>query len=778
MDRLLIPEKNCANPDSSEGEIEGLSESMKWFVSPLVVLLGTLILCPPAHADSLRTVRVAILCGQSNMAGGSKALETTDWPRPWLDMSSVIDPPNNSWRGLKMPAEGGDGVQAGVGEVLQAAYPGDQIAIVKVSQGATGISYWAEPGAAGCAALISRLAAAKARLEAQVATGEIKGFQFVGFFYMQGENEMDAWNTASTKLYFQHFHRLAAAVRECAGNPDLPVIVGRTGIYYAASTIRTAHGNKRIFPEALTPKEKGFRPFAKDSEFINSDVLRGHVLYEGYSDAVRTAQIGWTLYDKHSAWVEADDFELGDYFHFGEGDPGKITLGRRMARAALRLNGLPAEDELTVDAGPHRWVHPGKIQLVAKVLSGPSKPERVTWTQLPIRDNQPVAEISAPNSLETEIAIPEPGTYAFRVEAVDGSLRHAQTVNVYALPADANLPAFGSSPVFYAPRPGAPVTLAPQIVNPDNDPLTYSWKAPFPEPGRRFGQGQAIFSSNSTANPTVVFTWPGAQILRLEISDGTARSDGNASGWINVPVFVGVDGPSFPDYSARWSFEEKDYLLAEMNEFAPQQKNNGVTQAADAAVGKGSGVFDGASHLRNHVGHWDAAPLFLRPYGNFTLSLWVKPDAPAEGTQVLYEEGGSGNDSAITLRLHEGKIEAAIFEAGALHTVSAPAPRVGVWTHVVFVFEGSARQMKLLINGTEAASTPVPFDKVSKRSMASAIGARLQQDAFNNTGEKEDVADFFRGKIDEVRLYERTLDAAEMAKLHQQGSAVPPAKAP
>jgi hypothetical protein len=753
---------------------------MRLFPSSLAVLTTLLLLCPknlPAEdssqttdKSSARMVRVAILCGQSNMAGGSKALEDTAWLRPWLDMTSVTDKPNTEWKGLKMPSEGGDGVQAGVAEVLQAAYPEDRITIVKVSQGATGVTYWADPGAAGREALISRLAAAKARLEAQVAAGEIKGYQFVGFFYMQGENEMDAWNTATTKLYFQHFHRLVGAVRGCVGNSDLPVIVGRTGIYYAASTIRTANGNKRIFPEALTPKDKGYRPFAKDSEFINSDVQRGHVLYEGYSDAVRTAQIGWTLYDKHSAWAEADDFELADYFHFGEGDPGKITLGRRMARAALRLNGLSAEDELTLDAGPHRWVHPGKIRLAGKVASGPAKPARVVWTQLPIRENQPTSEISAPDSLETDIVIPEPGTYAFRVEAIEGTHRHAQTVNVYALPAEANLPAYGSSPVFYAPRPGAPVTLTPQIVNPDNDPLTYSWKAPFPEPHRRFGQGQAFFSSNATANPTVVFTWPGAQILRLEISDGTSRSDGNASGWINVPVFVGFDGPSFPDYSARWSFEEKEHLLAEMNEFAPQQKNSGVTQAADAAVGAHSGSFDGTSHLRNHIGHWDAGPLFLRPYGNFTLSLWVKPDAPAEGTQVLYEEGGSAKDSALTVRLHEGKIEAGLFEGGALHTVAASAPKAGEWTHVVFVFDGSARQMKLLVNGTEATSTPVPFDKLSKRSMASAIGARLQQDAFNNTGEKDDTGDFFRGKLDEIRLYEHVLDETTLRNLQAAGS--------
>lgn len=704
------------------------------------------------------------------MAGGSKALDDTAWPRPWLDMTSVTDQPNTAWKGLKMPSEGGEGVQAGLAEVLQAAYPDDQIAIVKVSQGATGITYWSEPDGAGHKALMERVTAAKARLEAQVAAGEIKGFQFVGFFYMQGENEMDAWNTATTKRYFEYFHRLVAAVRACVANPDLPVVVGRTGIYYAASTIRTSHGDRREFPVTKDRKEKGYRPYDAEPEFINSDVMRGHVYYEGYSDSVRTAQVGWTLYDKHSAWVGADDFELGDYFHFGEGDPGKITLGRRMARAALRLNGIKADDELVLDAGPHRWVHPGKIRLAAKVVSGPSQPAKIEWKQLPVREGQPVTEIASSDSLETDVNIPEPGTYAFRIEAVDGTRRDALTVNVYALPADANLPAYGSAPLHYAPRPGAPVALSAQVVNPDNDPLIYTWKAPYPEQHRRFGQGQAVFSSTNATNPTVRFTWPGVQIVRLEISDGTKREDGNASGWINVPVFVGADGPLLPDYSARWSFEEDGYLLAEMNETVPQQENRGVVQSPDAAVGAHSGAFNGSSYQRNHVGHWDSSPLFLRPYANFTLSLWVNPDAPAGGTQVLYEEGGSGKDSALTLRIHDGKLEGGLFEGGALHSVSTPAPAADKWTHVVFAFDGTARELKLWIDGREAAKAQVPFDKLSKRSMASAIGARLQQDAFNNAGGTDDAGDFFRGKLDEIRLYERALDEKALRELHAAGS--------
>jgi hypothetical protein len=48
--------------------------------------------------------------------------------------------------------------------------------------------------------------------------------------------------------------------------------------------------------------------------------------------------------------------------------------------------------------------------------------------------------------------------------------------------------------------------------------------------------------------------------------------------------------------------------------------------------------------------------------------------------------------------------------------------------------------------------------------------ARLHQDAFNNTGEKDDTGDFFRGNLDEIRLYERVLDEAALRDLQAAGS--------
>ena len=269
------------------------------------------------------------------------------------------------------------------------------------------------------------------------------------------------------------------------------------------------------------------------------------------------------------------------------------------------------------------------------------------------------------------------------------------------------------------------------------------------------------------------FTWPGVQILRLQINDGTTRADGNASGWINVPVFVGTDGPAYPDYSARWSFNQADYLLAEMNTTAPQQVNNGVTQSPETPVGGGSGSFNGSAYLQNHLGHWDSAALFLRPMTNFTVAMWVKPQSIASG--VLYEEGGSGQDSAMTLRFNSGQLQGAIFQSGTLHTVSAPAPIVGEWSHVAFTFDGAAATMRLWINGQPAATTTgLPFAQLAKRSLASAIGARLQGDAFNNSTTPGQTGDFFTGQLDEVRHYERTLDATAVNTLYSQGVVVTP----
>ncbi len=712
-----------------------------------------------------RMVRVAILSGQSNMADGWPSDTLTSWPQAWYDDSTAAGAANSAWKGLNLPEEGSIGVQAGIAEVLRAAYPEDQVAILKVSQGATGVSFWANAGSPGYEALTSRIAAVKDRLAAQQTAGEIAGFSFVGFFWMQGENEIDPWNTSGTRLYFETFHKIPTAVRALTGVPALPIILGRTSNAYAPSTIRVANGDYRAFPVAA-----GTRPFAADSEFINSGVMRGQALFEAYSDFVRTSQIGWTLYDSHSAWVDVDDLPLVDYYHFPVGDPGKITLGRRMGRAALRLNGVSAVDELSIDVGPSRWVHPGTHTLTASVVSGPAAPASVQWTRLVGNTS---ATLGTPNSLSTSVTITDPGTYSFQVVVSEGTLRHAGTVNLYVLPATDNLPPSGSSPVFYAPHPGAPVTLVPNIVNPDGDALNYTWKgtAPFADPSQVFGQGKAMISSTVIANPVVRFSWPGAQIMRLQVSDGVTRSDGNASGWINVPVFVGMDGTTLPDYSARWSFNEPSYLLAEIRESSQTQVNNGVTQDDDTPAGGKSGLFNGSSYLQNDIARWDNQVLFSKAFANYTVALWMNPSSPSTGTQVLYEEGGSSQDSAITLRLSEGRLEAGIFEAGTLYTVSAPAPAAGVWTHVAFTYDGAAGAMTLWINGQVAATSQgLPFSTVSKRSLASAIGARLQQDAFNNSGGAGSAADFFTGKLDEVRVYERTLDAAAIDSLYQSGN--------
>ena len=720
-------------------------------------------------------VRVAVLSGQSNMHDGTASVGLTAWPQAWYDVSTAATAANTEWRGLKSTAEGGVGVQAGVAEEMQKLFPDDQIAIFKVAQVSTAISYWMtpnDPGSAGYIALTQRIPALIARLEAQKTAGEILGYTFEGFFWMQGEQEMDAYNTISTNLYFKNLKSLAALIRGLTQTPTLPVVLGRTSLLYAPSTIRiNDRGDTRPYPQPLAPGADGYRPYEADSEFINSSVLRGHAYYEGYSDSVRAAQVGFTLYDAHAAWADADDFPAVDYFHFPDGAPGKLTLGQRMGRALARLKGATVPSELVLDAGPHRWVHPGTHTLTVTVVSGPANPASVEWALVAGTG----ATIESPNSLTTNITVTDPGTYAFQVTATDGTFRHSKIVNVYVLAAGENLPAYGSAPLFYAPRPGAPVTLVPNITNPDSDTLTYTWSQQSDwEPTKRFGQGKMVIDSTNAATPTVRFTWPGAQVVRLQISDGTTRSDGNASGWINVPVLVGTDGDAFPDYSARWSFEESGYLLAEMNEVKPEQVNVGVTSSSAAVVGGGCAVFNGSSYLKNHKAHYDDKVLFLRPFTNYSLGMWINPDAPATGTQVLYEEGGRSQDSSFTLRLNNGTLQAGIYQGSTLYTVETPAPEAGAWSHIAFTYDGAAGSMTLWVNGQAKATTTGLPASIAKRSLASATGARLEQDAFNATGGASDAADFYRGKMDEVRLYERTLDATAINALYEQGVVVTP----
>ena len=85
------------------------------------------------------------------------------------------------------------------------------------------------------------------------------------------------------------------------------------------------------------------------------------------------------------------------------------------------------------------------------------------------------------------------------------------------------------------------------------------------------------------------------------------------------------------------------------------------------------------------------------------------------------------------------------FCGGSGNNLTGPAVNFNAWTHVVAVQTGSSGR-KLYVNGVEVASNTLP-------QAANGTGACL-------IGGAGGVSEFFGGRIDDVRLYNRALSAS------------------
>jgi hypothetical protein len=146
----------------------------------------------------------------------------------------------------------------------------------------------------------------------------------------------------------------------------------------------------------------------------------------------------------------------------------------------------------------------------------------------------------------------------------------------------------------------------------------------------------------------------------------------------------------------------------------------------------------------------------LDPGQSFTLSLWFRPDAVGNATQVgkRVDVAGSPYDS-WELQMSTGKVEYFTSNHGATPNDSIGSPMVEVflnqWEHVAATWDGSTA--RLYVNGAEVISgstPPIVYDN---------------HDAFLGCDDNAPVSQWFTGAIQDFRLYDRVLDATEIQSL-------------
>jgi hypothetical protein len=132
----------------------------------------------------------------------------------------------------------------------------------------------------------------------------------------------------------------------------------------------------------------------------------------------------------------------------------------------------------------------------------------------------------------------------------------------------------------------------------------------------------------------------------------------------------------------------------------------------------------------------------------FTLEAWIRPEAGCTFGQIFVKEDAGEEHAAYVVSKHDSKLGAYLGVPGVEEESPNGSLGIGAWQHIAVTFDGS--KATLYINGAEDGSAPV--DEILSTSGALRIGG-------SHIGSH---GGGFVGRIDEVRIYGRSLNASEV----------------
>lgn len=166
--------------------------------------------------------------------------------------------------------------------------------------------------------------------------------------------------------------------------------------------------------------------------------------------------------------------------------------------------------------------------------------------------------------------------------------------------------------------------------------------------------------------------------------------------------------------------------------------------------------FSGSNHLQTSG---------LGITGSLTIAAYIRSDSIAGSRHMIASKYNFGNANQRAYRLaHESgdnTIQWIVSPDGSLNTstnqvFSNSAVPLDEWHHVCAVFDGSAQELLIYIDGQFDVLKSVTYSTIYDSPAPFMIGATSQ----NNTPEQ-----FFNGQIDELRVFERALSEEEIAML-------------
>ena len=275
--------------------------------------------------------------------------------------------------------------------------------------------------------------------------------------------------------------------------------------------------------------------------------------------------------------------------------------------------------------------------------------------------------------------------------------------------------------------------------------------------GAGFVLGTVTTASSATiANGNVISQDPAGGAMR---APGTAVNLVVSSGAVVLPP--PPPPPAAGGLVMAFGFEEASGTAVTDSSAAPVNGTiSGATRVAAGKIGRALS-FDG---VNDWVTVTDTTASKIDLTNGLTVEAWVRPTSMSGWETVVMKERGAAGTGLLSYALyaHDGAPQAGMFAGPAAYLRMAPALTttdqgvreashtalpLNAWTHIATTYDGA--NMRFYINGVLVA-TRAQTGNIAVGNQALRIGGN------NMSGE------FFNGLIDEVRIYNRALSAAEI----------------
>jgi concanavalin A-like lectin/glucanase superfamily protein len=226
-----------------------------------------------------------------------------------------------------------------------------------------------------------------------------------------------------------------------------------------------------------------------------------------------------------------------------------------------------------------------------------------------------------------------------------------------------------------------------------------------------------------------------------------------------------------PVVAARWKLNNAGNAIRPAKVYYKLDEAAGASRAEDTMgafpAGKSGGVTFGvagksgtAMHLDGTTGYAATSGPVLDTSKSFSVSAWAKlPATKPTHAAIIATQAGTQRSgfelyySSTFDRWIFNRYDADSTSAAIVRAQSTAVPQVNTWTHLVGVYDATAQQIRLYVNGTLAQTTTytTPWNATGVLQLGVGwYGSR------NN---------FFGGDVDDVRIFDQPINDSEIAQL-------------